>query len=544
MSALPWDVLWNRLIAITEEQAAALIRTALTPAVSEAGDLSAAVFDERGEMLAQAVTGTPGHINSLASAMRHFLAAYPPEKLQAGDVLITNDPWLTSGHYHDITIVTPVFYRGRLVAYFGNICHTADIGGRVFSADAHQVYEEGICIPISRLFVAGEPNDDLFRFVRFNVRVADQVIGDLYAQTAGNEVGARRLVETMEEFGLTDLNDLSAEIVNRSETAMRDAIRALPDGMYTAEGEYDGFDQSITLRVTLRVHGDEIDADFAGTSPASGRGINVVLNYTHAYTTYAIKAALSPEVPNNEGSFRPVHVSAPVGCILNCQRPSAVAARHIIGHFIPSLIFRALADALPDRVLAESYDALWNTQWHGYTPDGAHFVLVVFNAGGMGARAGADGQSATSFPSGIHGFPVEAIEVNAPVIYDARRLRPDSGGAGQWRGGLGHEIIVRAREGASLTLSPFFDRINFPARGLFGGQSGAPGKFTIDGVPQHSKATVEIPAGQTAIISLPGGGGYGDPRKRDPAAIAADLADGWITAEHAWKEYGYRGEVE
>ncbi|HEV8638818.1 MAG TPA: hydantoinase B/oxoprolinase family protein, partial [Chloroflexota bacterium] len=338
-SALPWDVLWNRLIAITEEQAAALIRTALTPAVSEAGDLSAAVFDARGDMLAQAVTGTPGHLNSLASAMRHFVAAYPPERLRPGDVLVTNDPWLTSGHYHDVTVVTPVFHRERLIGYFGNICHTADIGGRVFSADARQVYEEGLCIPIMRLFEAGQPNRDLFAIVRFNVRVPDQVIGDLYAQAAGNEVGARRLVETLEEFGLDGLEPLAAEIVGRSEDAMRAAIRALPDGEYRAEGVYDGYDRPVELKVALRVRDDQVAADFAGTSPSSDRGINVVLNYTHAYTTYALKAALSPEVPNNEGSFRPVTVTAPEGCILNCQRPSAVAARHIIGHFIPGLLF-------------------------------------------------------------------------------------------------------------------------------------------------------------------------------------------------------------
>jgi N-methylhydantoinase B len=527
----PWDVLWNRLIAITDEQAAALIRTALTPAVSEAGDLSAAVFGARGDMLAQAVTGTPGHINSLASAMRHFVAAYPPERLQPDDVLITNDPWQTSGHYHDVTIVTPVFKDGRLIAWFGNICHTADIGGRVFSADAHQVYEEGICIPITRLFVGGQPNEELLRFVRWNVRVPDQVIGDLYAQAAGNEVGARRLLETLDEFRLADLEAVGSEIVTRSEGAMRAAIRALPDGEYRAAGDYDGYDQPVHLEVALRVRGDEVEADYAGTSPSSDRGINVVLNYTHAYTTYALKAALSPDVPNNEGSFRPLRVAAPEGCILNCQRPSAVAARHIIGHFLPGLIFRALAEALPERVLAESYDALWNTQWHGYTPAGEHFVLVVFNAGGMGARAGADGLSATSFPSGIHGFPVEAIEANAPLIYEVRRLRPDSGGPGRWRGGLGHEFVVRPRDGARVWLSPFFDRTGYPARGLFGGRAGAAGRFEIDGVRQHPKATVEIPAGARALIALPGGGGYGDPAERDPAAVAADLDAGWITPD-------------
>jgi len=534
-----WDVLWNRLIAIAEEQAATLIRTALTPAVSEAGDLSAAVFDARGRMLAQAVTGTPGHINSLASAMRHFLAACPAATLRPGDVLMTNDPWLTSGHYHDITIVTPIFHRDRAIGYFGNICHTADIGGRVFSADAHQVYEEGLCIPIVKLLRAGEPNEDVLRIVEANVRVPDLVIGDLYAQAAGNDVGCRRIIETLEQFDLPDLDGLGHIILDRSEQGMRRAIAAVPDGDYSASGEYDGFDREVHLAVQVRVRGETISVDFAGTSPESERGINVVLNYTHAYTTYALKAALTPEIPNNDGSFRPIAVSAPEGSILNCRRPAAVAARHIIGHFIPGLIFRALAPVVPDAVLAESYDALWNTQWHGRDSSGRHFVLVVFNAGGMGARRGADGFSATSFPSGVHGFPVEAIETHVPLIYEARRLRVDSGGPGQWRGGLGHEIVVRSPLGVRALLSPFFDRTAHPARGLFGGGNGAPGRFTIDGAVQHPKATVELPPGARAVIALPGGGGYGDPRDRDRRSVARDLADGLITVAHARDHYGW-----
>jgi hypothetical protein len=332
------EVLWNRLVSVVEEQARALMRTSFTSVVREAGDLSAGLFDRRGRMAAQAVTGTPGHINAMATSAHHFLAAYPIETLKPGDALVTNHPWQTSGHLNDFTVMTPVFREGEVVALFGNCCHALDLGGRGFGADGRQVYEEGLFVPISRLFVGGEPNEDLLRLIRANVRTPFEVVGDLYAQAGSNEVGGVRLLEMMDEFDLPDIESLSDEVCSRSEAAMRTAISELPDGVYEHQTSTDGFDEPIELAVAVRVEGDEMVVDYEGSSSQSERGINVVLNYTTAYTTFGVKCAISPEVPNNDGSFQPIKVTAPEGSTLNAVHPAPVGGRHIIGHFLPGLV--------------------------------------------------------------------------------------------------------------------------------------------------------------------------------------------------------------
>ena len=317
IDAVELEVLWNRLISIVDEQAAALMHASFTTVVREAGDLSAGVFDRAGNMLAQAVTGTPGHINTMANCVRHFVKRHPIDTLKPGDSLLTNDPWLGSGHLHDITVVTPVFYRGKGVGWFANTCHAMDIGGRTLGAGARQVYEEGLNIPIMRLFREGEINRDLIAIVRANVRVPDQVVGDLYAQQAGNDVGAVKLVQALEDYDLADLEELSARILDRSEAATRAAISEIANGVYEDEVALDGYDAPLIIRAKITVADDNLIVDYAGTSPQVGRGINVVYNYTHAYTTYPLKCAISPHIPNNEGSFRPIAVAAPEGCILN-----------------------------------------------------------------------------------------------------------------------------------------------------------------------------------------------------------------------------------
>jgi N-methylhydantoinase B len=545
---LTLEVFWSRLIGVVNEQAAALVRTSFSPPVAEAGDLSACVFDARGYLLAQAVTGTPGHINSMANCIQHFLAAFPRETIQPGDVWITNDPWKTSGHLLDLTIITPVFHDGRLVAFFGNICHVADIGGRVFSADARELYEEGLFIPITRLFIAGQPNQELFQIVENNVRAPREVSSELYSMAAANEVGAARLREFMSEQALTSIEPLADEIIARSDRAMREAIARVPDGSYANEAMTDGYDEPIRLQVRVEIRGDAATVDFTGTSPESRRGINVVLNYTHAYATFAMKALLAPEVPNNEGSFRAVRVTAPEGCILNCRRPAPVAARHILGHFLPALIFGALAEVAPERVMAEGSANLWNTQFHGFFPDGERFNLLFFNAGGTGARAGLDGLSSTAFPSGISGTPVEIIETRSPLVVREKALRPDSGGPGRHRGGLGHRLVIAgARTDRPYSFSPFFDRLQFPARGLQGGQPGAPGNYFL----RHPDGTVERPNPKATVypdpatelwIELPGGGGLGDPRTRPVEQVLADVQAGLVSPERALADYSVRVE--
>jgi len=534
------EVLWNRLIAVVNEQATALMRTSFTTVVRESGDLSAGVFDPRGFMIAQAVTGTPGHINSMATCIHHFLAVYPAETLRPGDVLITNDPQKTSGQLHDFTVISPIFDDAdRLIAFFGSTCHAIDIGGRGLSADARSMYEEGLFVPITKWYDAGRPNEELVKIVRANVREPDQVLGDIHAQVAGNNVGGARLKEFMAEFGLTSIEPLADEIITRSERAMRDAIATVPDGVYTHTGQSDGFDAPVTLAVTITKKGDAMHVDWTGSSPASPRGINVVLNYTHAYVTYALKCALCPEVPNNEGSFRPVTVTAPPGSLLNALPPAPVAGRHVIGHFLPGIVFGALAPVLPGKVIAEGAANIWATQLTGTHANGDPWTYVWFSCGGTGARPTSDGIHTTAFPSGVMGVPVEVIESVAPLLVRRREIAPDSGGPGRFRGGCGQYMEVGALTGHGYNLGPIFDRTRVPAEGYAGGGQGARGAITLsNGRELHDKSQVALAADERFTLQLPGGGGYFDPFTRDAQAVLDDVLDGFVSIEAARARYG------
>jgi len=524
------EICWNRLIGVVNEQAAALQRTSFTSIVREAGDLSAGVFDVRGFMVAQAVTGTPGHINSMALAMKHFLAVYPPARLAPGDVLITNDPWKTSGHLNDVTICSPIFRGDRCVAFFASTCHTADIGGHVLSAEAREVYEEGLQIPILKLYDAGRPNETLIALIRENTRLPEMVLGDFHAQIAGGAVGGERLLEFMDEFGLERLEPLADEIIGRTERAMRQAIGALRPGRYEYAITSDGFGEPITIKVRCLVGGDELVVDYTGSSPASRRGVNVVMNYTEAYTTYGVKVIVSPDVPNNEGAFRPLRILAPVGSILNVERPAPVAARHIIGHFLPHVVAGALGQAVPERVMAEGSANIWGVQVSGKDLEGRPFTHIFFASGGTGARAVKDGLAATAFPSGVLGTPVEVIENLSPLIVERKALRDDSGGRGKYRGGLGQTIAFRVRTREPFVCSILCDRTEHPAAGFRGGAPGAPGEVLIDGVrPANPKAEQVVPPTALVEVRLPGGGGYGRESDRDPDLIARDLLEGYVT---------------
>jgi N-methylhydantoinase B len=529
------EIMWTRLITVVNEQAAGLMRTSFTPIVRESGDLSAAFFDLRGRMLAQADTGTPGHINSLATAMRHFIHAYPAE-LHQGDVLITNDPWKTSGQLNDLSIVSPAFYQQRLVGFFGSTCHAIDIGGRGLSADAEEIYEEGLFIPLMKLFKAGAPNNDLLDLIAANVRAADQVLGDIYAQVAGNQVGSDNLDAYLREFGLADVEALGDEIVSRSEHVMRAAIAALPDGLYEHEIQTDGLDDPITIKCAVTVTGEDVRVDYAGSSPQTRRGMNVVLNYTAAYTVYALKCAIAPAIPNNEGSFLPISVNAPEGSILNPRFPAAVAARHIVGHFLPHAVFGALAPILSDSIIAEGAGNIWLTTVRGLGAD--RFVSVFFAAGGTGARPTKDGLSTTSFPSGIATTPVEVIETTSPLVIRRKELRRDSGGPGRFRGGLGQTIELTVRSGEPYAVSVLCDRMRIPALGSLGGGSGAFGDVRTSDGEEAGKLTRVMPAGSSLTLELPGGGGFHDPAERDPEALARDVADGFVSERAASLSYG------
>lgn len=533
------EILWNRLVAVVNEQAAALMRTSFTTIVRESGDLSAGVFDTRGNMIAQAVTGTPGHINAMATCIHYFLAVYPANELKPGDVMITNDPQKTSGHLHDFTVITPIFKNERLVGFFGNTCHALDIGGRGMGTDARSVYEEGIFVPITKLYSAGVENSELFKLIAANSRAPEPVIGDIRAQVVANDVGGQFLLEFMNEFGLDSVDPLADEIISRSENAMRASIAELPDGEYSNEVFSDGYEAPVRLRVTIRKQGDEMTVDWDGSSPESAYGINVVLNYTHAYTTYALKCALAPDVPNNEGSFRPVHVTAPEGCILNAQHPAPVCGRHILGHFLPGAIFGALSQALPERVLAEGAANIWSMQLSGKKADGDLWTYVWFSTGGTGARPNKDGISATAFPSGISGVPAEVIESLAPIHIHKREYRVDSGGPGMYRGGLGQTMEVGVKTGNPYTFSSLFDRTHYPAAGYAGGEPGALAHIELsDGTIIDSKGMREFDADLTVSLGLPGGGGFFSPLERDPQAVLDDVIDGLVTVQQARERYG------
>ncbi len=534
------DVLWGRLISTVNEQATALIRSSFTSIVREAGDLSAGVFDRRGRMLAQAVTGTPGHINSMATGMTHFLERFPVDTLRPGDVLITNDPWKTASQLNDITVATPVFRDGRAIALFANCCHALDIGGRGLSADSRSVFEEGLFIPVTKLHDAGRPVDVLYELIRANVRTPDEVMGDLHSQVVGNEVGARQLLAFLDEFGLEDIEALGDEIVARTERAMRARIRALPDGTYPFALTVDGFGDPIVLRTAVIVDGDGLTVDFAGSSGAASLGINVGLNYTRAYTTYGIKCAVSPDVPNNEGSFRPVTVMAPEGSILNARYPAAVAGRHLVGHFLPSAVMGALAGVLPERVMAPGYDGLWDTHIAGEERGtGRYFSFSWFSSGGTGALAHQDGLSATAYPSGIAGVQCEVMETIAPLIVRRRELRAGTARVGTFRGGLGQTMEFEVRTGKEFLLSGLYERVRHPAPGLCGGQPGAPGRVCAShGVDVQPKLSRMVPPGTRITLELPGGGGYGPPSERDPARVREDVREGYVSPERAQEDYG------
>jgi N-methylhydantoinase B len=515
--------------------------------VREAGDLSAGVFDRDGNMLAQAVTGTPGHVNSMAAAVRHFLDAFPLRTMREGDHYITNDPWLTCGHLHDLTVVSPTFLRGEPVGLFASTVHVVDIGGLGMGPDGRQVYEEGLAIPLMPLACAGVFNEDLMRIVRANVREPLQVEGDIYALAACNDEGGRRLVEMMDEFGIANLDRLGAHIIETSRQATIDAIGRLKPGKYRYGVDMDGYDRPLHLAAEMTISADNIHLDYTGTSPASVYGINVVMNYTLAYTAFGVKCLVAPEVPNNAGSLAPITASAPEGCVLNVKRPRAVAARHTVGHMLPDLVFGCLHQVMEGGVPAEGASSLWNPQIYGgadlqdelgAASETPPFSTVIFHCGGTGARPGKDGLDVTAFPSGVRTIPVEATESVAPVIFRRREFREGSGGAGRQRGGLGQVIELGGVDGASIAMLCNFERINNPARGRDGGGLGAPGGVSLlSGKPIRAKGRQTVTGGDVIRLELPGGGGFGDPAERDPDQVAADVADGLYTREAAERDY-------
>ena len=549
-SKVSYQVMWNRMVSIVEEQAQALIRTAFSTSVREAGDLSAGVYDVDGKMLAQAVTGTPGHVNAMADAVAHFIRRIGPDNIFEGDVYITNDPWEGTGHLHDITVVSPSFYKQNLVGFFACTAHVVDIGGRGFSADAASIYEEGLYIPIMKFAERGEVDKAFVKIVRINVREPDQVVGDIYALATCNEIGHQRLVEMMNEFALPDIQGIADFILENSRLATLEKINELPEKSASGEMTIDGYDTPIKLAVQLMFAKDQVLCDFTGTSGIDKRGINVPLVYTQAYACYALKCAIAPEIPNNAASLAPFVISAPDHTIVNAHHPAPVALRHVIGHMIPDAVYDALDKILAETVPAEGAGTLCNfqvslrprtDQLSGQA--GRRAEVLTFNSGGSGARPTLDGMSATAFPSGVMTMPVEATEHTGPVIIWRKELRPDSGGAGKYRGGLGQYMEVGASEGYEFDFSAMFDRVKFPARGRHGGLDGAPTSIVkSDGSTMKGKGKQFVAHGETVKLAFPGGAGYGLASERDAELVKRDLARGYISADSARKDYGFSQE--
>ena len=550
-TSIDYQIMWNRLIAVVEEQATTLIRTAFSTSVREAGDLSAGLFDRHGRMIAQAVTGTPGHVNAMAESVTHFAREIGAQNIFDGDVFITNDPWMGTGHLHDFTVVSPVFRKGLHIGYFACTAHVVDVGGRGFGPDGNEVFEEGLLIPIMKFAERGEVSADLVRIVRANVREPDQVVGDIYSLAACNEAGDRRLQSMMDEFSINDLDGLSDFVIETSRKATRKAIGAVPDGSFSHTMQVDGYDDPVLMAVRLDIKGDRLRADFDGTSGMSRFGVNVPEVYTRAYACYGLKCAIAPMVPNNTGSLDPFEITAPEGCILAARRPAPVSVRHVLGHLVPDVVLGALHQALPGKVPAEGASALWNIQISARASDPDSGLpsreILMFNSGGTGARPGVDGLSATAFPSGVSTMSVEATEHVGPITVWRKDLREGSGGAGTRRGGLGQTIEIEPRAGYDIYFNAMFDRVENPARGRQGGGNGAAGKVELATGQKpptkklRSKGRQLVKNGQRLKLSLPGGGGYGSPEKRKPEDIAEDLRAGFISLHQAKTDYGYKG---
>ncbi len=538
------QVMWNRLLAVVEEQGQTLIRAAFSPIVRECGDISAGIFDAEGRMLAQAVTGTPGHINTMAEAVKSLRARFPAEVMTPGDIYVTNDPWLASGHLNDFLLMMPVFKAGRIVGYTSCTSHLVDLGGLGMGPEGSDIYDEGLLVPPCKLVEAGELNALLLEIVKANSREPIANEGDLYALVACCEAGARRLVSMMEEFGLEDLDALSSYIIETSRRGTLEAIAALREGVYKNSLAVDGYDQEIRLQASLTIGEGRLLLDFNGTDGCSSKGINVPLNYATAYSVFALRCLIGPDIPNNAGSLEPFVVTAPPGCILNAQRPAPVAMRHSLGQMTPDLVLGCLAQALPDRVPAEGASCMYDLPLR-HAPEvamngGRAFAVELVHNGGTGARPSADGLSATAYPSGVFGSQVEITEAVAPVRVWRRELLPDSGGPGRYRGGLGQRIEMTAANEAAFLVFLSVERLRNPARGRAGGEAGAPGRIRIAGregdVP--GKGELRVDPGDRLIFDTPGGGGFGPPEERDREDLARDLRRGLVTRQAAASSYG------
>ncbi|MCU0393974.1 MAG: hydantoinase B/oxoprolinase family protein [Thermoflexibacter sp.] len=539
--AITLSILWSRLLAIVDEAGTTLQRTAFSTVTRESNDFAVVLMDSQGRSIAQSSISVPSFLGVLPMLTQSLLRDYfPIESWKEGDVVMTNDPWLCAGHKPDIGLVSPIFRKNKLIGFIGTIAHSPDMGGSLWGAGARDLYEEGLMVPPTKLVEEGKPNETLFRIIEANVRASRQTLGDIRAQIAANEQGIRSLQRLMDEMSMEDVEMLSEQIIEASEKAMREAIRNAPNGTYyyDYEADGDGLGEPIHIKCALTIKDEEIEVDYTGTSGAHSLGINAVQNYTYAYTAYPIKCSFSPEVPNNEGGFRPIKVSAPKGSLLNAQKPVPLGARNITGNILFAPVFGALAQAVPLQVQADCGSACWcivlNGQRTENKVDGSdkqtEFVEYFFLNGGYGARPNQDGVHVLSFPTNVANVPIEVLENDAPIIVTEKSLRPDTGGKGKYRGGLGQRFSFKMVGKEPINISILTEKTKTVPHGILGGENGAGGSIRI--VPERfvpPKGLTKLYPHEEVVLELPGGGGYGNPQERANTLIEKDKELGYVT---------------
>jgi len=534
-----WDpialgILWSRLTAIADEAAATLTRTSFSTVVREAHDYALILLDPNGDAIAENSYGLVAFVTTMPVVMKNFLKQYPLESWRPGDIALTNNPWFGLGHVLDLGMAAPVFYQNRLVAFVGSIAHVPDIGGVVWGADARDVFEEGLNIPVCKLYESGRPNKLVFDFLRANSRLADQLFGDLEARRAAGEVAGRRLVELLEAEGLEDLRELAEALFTHSEMTMRKAIRCLPPGVYRGSAEMDGVETPLRLEAAITVEGDSIVVDYSGTSAQVDAGFNIAPAERFAMTVYPLKCALDPETPRTSGSYRPFVVTAPLGTLLNPRFPAATNARQITGHFIHAALFQALAPVIPNQIMAPCGSPHMQVVLSGRQEDGRPFTALIFDHPGMGGRAGKDGLHSTHYPGNAGSTSIEVIENSAPLLVHERTLICDSGGPGRFRGGCGIQVTIENRSKTAVQASILGDRVDHPAPGILGGLPGATASVEgPDGAPLPSKGRTVLRPGEVVRYREAGGGGYGPPSERERSLVDDDIRNGLVSADAA-----------
>lgn len=538
------EILWRRLISIVDEADASVYRTSFSSLIRDAHDYTCAFFDAKGREICQGTFVTPGQLGGLTQGVKKICAMFPIDSYKPGDVFITNDPWLMAGHLNDACVISPIFYKGKLVAFTACVFHHTDIGGRP-GADNHEVYEEGLFIPLIKLYDEGIANEAILNLIRWNVRKPEDVIGDIRSQVAANYVCYEKIVEMMEDAGLDTLDDLADEIIQRTERSMRDAIEEIPDGIYPAEGmvEGSGTRGDIKIKLTVEVKSSDITVDFVGSGPQVDWGVNTVYNFTYAYVHFAIKSAYNPDIPNNEGSVLPIHLKAPEGSVVNCKFPVAVAHRTHVGHMLTEMVYRALVPVTPDRVLAGSGTTPGSSStYYGTRFNGDKFLCMTLRAGGMGASHANDGQYFAQFPGNVANTPCEIFESDTPLIVEKKEIICDSGGPGKTRGGLGQEMVYKVPNDeyapTTVALSTIMGRFRYPGQGLSGGKDGSKAKFQINGIDRDWGGLDFCNPGDVVRYCQAGGGGYGAPFERDPGIVERDVINGYVSLEKAREDYG------